>query len=337
MADFISFPRDDSLLSLNQQALQLALADAPYRVAPGYGMRSLKPAEWRAHLAEPDDAGLFDRLLVWEPPRKGFLYVIPVDVSNGIGLDRSVIDVIRVATIREPHEQVAQFVTDQVDPSDLAFVVDAIGRLYKGRDDLPAEVAVECGQGPGMTTQDILFKRIGYPNLYIWQVLDNRDLSKSYTTKLGWWTTRQSRPIIIQELYHALKLAKELGVVVKTVDPHSNVPDFRLNSPLTISELRTFISPGPVWMAEAAEGAFDDCVMSAAIGNFVAGRKEQSYRETIHETRRRLSEESARLDARRQQDKHPITPQTTDITYAELMGQPDLYDSPDWETNPHML
>src|SRR5436190_2079421 len=242
MADFISFPRDDSLLSLNQQALQLALADAPYRVAPGYGMRSLKPAEWRAHLAEPDDA-------------------------------------------------------------------------------------VECGQGPGMTTQDILFKRIGYPNLYIWQVLDNRDLSKSYTTKLGWWTTRQSRPIIIQELYHALK----------TVDPHSNVPDFRLNSPLTISELRTFISPGPVWMAEAAEGAFDDCVMSAAIGNFVAGRKEQSYRETIHETRRRLSEESARLDARRQQDKHPITPQTTDITYAELMGQPDLYDSPDWETNPHML
>src|SRR6266508_1376295 len=177
MADFISFPRADDLLSRNQQTLQMALADAPYRVAPGYGMRALKPAEWKAHLAEPDDAGLFDRLLCWEPPRKGFLYVVPVDVSNGI------------ATIREPNEQVAQFVTDQIDPSDLAFVVDAIGRLYKGRDDLPAEVAIECGQGPGMTTQDVMFKRIGYPNLYVWQVLDNRDLSKSFTTKLGWWTT----------------------------------------------------------------------------------------------------------------------------------------------------
>ncbi len=175
-----------------------------------------------------------------------------------------------------------------------------------------------------MTTQDVMFKRIGYPNLYVWQVLDNRDLSKSFTTKLGWWTTRQSRPIIIQGLHHALK----------TVDPHTGVPDFRLNSPLTIRELRTFISPGPVWMAEAAEGAFDDCVMSAAIGNFVAGRKEQSYRETIHETRRRLSEESARLDARRKQDKHPITPQTTDVTYSALMGQPDPYES-EWETDPH--
>jgi hypothetical protein len=326
MADFISFPRDESLLSLNQQALQLALADAPYRVAPGYGMRSLKPSEWKSLLAEPDDDGLFDRLLVFEPPRKGFLYIVSVDVSNGIGQDRSVIDVIRVATIREPNEQVAQFVTDQIDPSDLAFVVDTVGRLYKGRDDMPAEVAIECGQGPGMTTQDVLFKQIGYPNLYVWQVLDNRALSKSFTTKLGWWTTRQSRPIIIQGLHHALK----------TVDPHTGVPDFRLNSPLTIRELRTFVSPGPVWMAEAAEGAFDDCVMSAAIGNFVAERKQQGYRETIHETRRRLSEESARLTARRQQDKNPVTPQTTDITAAELMGQPDPYES-EWETNPHML
>src|ERR1041384_3926571 len=101
MADFISFPRDDSLLSPDQQQLQMALADAPYRIAPGYGMRSLKPTEWKALLAEPDDAGLFDRLLVWEPPRKGFLYVVSVDVSNGVGQDRSVIDVIRSATVRD--------------------------------------------------------------------------------------------------------------------------------------------------------------------------------------------------------------------------------------------
>jgi hypothetical protein len=322
MADFVSFPRADNLLSPNQQLLDAALAEAPYRVAPGYGMRSLKPADWKALQAEPDDAGLFDRLQVYEPPRKGFLYVVPVDVSSGIGLDRSVIDVIRVATIREPHEQVAQFISDQIDPSDLAYFVDAIGRLYSGRDDLPAEVAVECVPGPGMTTQDTLFKRLGYPNLYIWQVLDSRDPAKAFTTKLGWWTTRQSRPIILQGLHHALK----------TVDPHTGVPDFRLNSPITRQELRTFISPGPVWMAEAAEGAFDDCVMAAAIGLFVAERKQETTRETIHETRRRLSEESARLTERRRQDKHPITAQTTDVTFAELYGLADPYDA-----DPHMI
>lgn len=327
MGDFISFPVDEQLLSSSQQELQLLLADAPYRVAPGYGMRSLKPVEWKQLVADSTDIGLFDRFQVWEPPRpKKHRYVVSVDVSNGIGQDRSVVDVVRVPTIREPAEQVAQLVTDSIDPSDLAYYVDSIGRLYAGNDDLPAIVAIECGQGPGMTTQSVMQKQLGYSNLFVWQTLDNRDLSKSFTTKLGWWTTRQSRPIILQALHHALT----------TTDPHTGVPDCRVNSPHTIAELRTFVSPGPLWMAEAAEGAFDDCVMSLAIGVWVTQTVLVSSRETVHETRRRLSEESERLTARRRQEKSPVTPQTTDVTYAELMGQPDPYES-DWETNPHML
>jgi hypothetical protein len=326
VADFTTFPRSASLLSADQETLRAALADVPYRVTPGYGMRSLKPAEWQELIAAPNDEGLYDRLLVFEPPRRGHRYVVSADVSSGVGLDRSVVDVTRVGTIKEPDEQVAQFCSDHIDPSDLAFVIDPIGRLYKGVDEMPALVAIECN-GLGLSTQDMLQKHIGYSYLYVWQVLDARDLSKSYTQRIGWWTTNRSRPILLETLHHALK----------TVDPHTGMPDYRLNSPLTIAELRTFTSPGPLWMAEAVDGANDDCIMAAAIGLFVAQTLQHTSRETIHESRRRLSEESARLTERRRQEKNPITAQTTDVTYSELMGQPDPYDDPDWETNPHVF
>ncbi len=322
-----SFPRSDSLLSPDQSALMAALTELPYRVSPGYGMRSLKPAEWRSLIALPDDSGMMDKLLVFEPPRsKRHRYVVSADVSNGLGLDRSSIDVIRVPTIREPAEQVAHFLTDSIDAGDLAAYLDAIGRLYSGNDDLPAVVAPE-GNGSGMATINTLQKHIGYPNLYIWQVLDNRDPAKAFTTKVGWWTTVQSRRIIIETLYHALK----------AVDPHTGLPDYRLNSPFTIAELRTFLSLGPIWMGEAAEGAYDDCIMSSAIGIFVAQELAVTGKETIHEARRRLSEESDRLTGERRAQKNPISPQNTDITAAELFGTPDPYEAVDWETNPHVL
>ncbi len=321
-----SFPLSDTLLTTDQSELMAALSELPYRVAPGYGMRSLKPVEWKNLLALPDDSGMLDKLLVFEPPRpRKHRYVVSADISNGLGLDRSSIDVIRVPTIREPAEQVAHFLTDSIDAGDLASYLDAIGRLYAGNDDMPAVIAPE-GNGSGMATINTLQKHLGYPNLYIWRVLDSRDQARSLTTKVGWWTTSQSRRIIIETLYHSLK----------AVDPHTGLPDYRLNSPFTISELRTFLSPGPIWLGEAAEGAFDDCILSSAIGIFVAQELAVVGRETVHETRRRLSEESERMTARRRADKHPVTPQTTDITYSELMGQPDPYES-DWETNPHML
>lgn len=289
-------------------------------------MRSLKPAEWNNLLALPNDEGMMDKLLVFEPPRsKKHRYVVSADISNGVGLDRSSIDVIRVPTIREPAEQVAHFLTDSIDAGDLAAYLDAIGRLYFGNDDLPAVVAPEFN-GSGAATVNTLQKHIGYPNVYVWRTLDNRDQAKSVTSKVGWYTSNQSRRIIIETLYHSLK----------AVDPHTGLPDYRLNSPFTIAELRTFLSLGPIWMGEAAEGAFDDCILSSAIGIFIAQELAVTGKETIHESRRRLSEESARLTDQRRQDKHPTTPQNCDITYSELMGQPDPYGA-DWETNPHVL
>lgn len=295
---------------------QRDLLAAPIRVPPGFGMRVLSREEKAAALLEDAYAGLYDKLLIWEPPRKGFLYVVSVDVSNGRGLDNSVIDVTRVGTIREPDEQVAQFVTCEVEHDELAYFIDPIGRLYQGRDGMPALLAIECN-AMGIGTQAELQKHLGYPNFFIWQTLDHVDPGKAYTHRIGWYTTPRSRPIILGRYYKA----------VKTVDPHTGLPDYRINSPLTQQELQTFVSPTrAIWMAEAAPGAHDDCIMAGAIGVYVAQTLQETFRETVHEARRRLSEESARISEKEKLSGLGISPQTTDISANQLNGIEDDYD-----------
>ena len=314
----LPFPSLDGLTTDQRSALS-----TPFRVVPGYGMRVLRSADRQSLIEASPDGLIYDNLQVWEPPRKGHLYVISVDVSNGMGLDNSVIDVTRVGTLREPDEQVAQFVTSRIEPDDLSYYIDPVGRLYTGRDGLPALVAIECN-GLGLGTQSELQKHLGYPNLFIWQVLDTIHQADAYTRRYGWWTSNRSRPLILGRYYHA----------VKTVDPRTGWPDYRVNSPHTLREWATFVSPGPIWMGEAAEGAHDDCVMAGAIGVHVAATLQESYRETTADARKRLAEESARIDERRKIGQSGLSAQNTDVTYGQLYGVEDLYENVDPHADP---
>lgn len=292
---------------------QRALLAQPLRIPPGFGMRVLS-ADQRIQrmLAITDEPAPTDVLLVWEAPRtKSHRYVVTVDVSSGTGLDDSVVEVTRVGTVREPDEQVAQFVTNTVDTQEIAYYADAIGRLYSGNDGQFALLAVECN-GLGISTQEELIKHVGYPNLFIWQYLDAMP-GKEMTHRYGWWTSPRSRPIMLANYMHALK----------TVDPHTGLPDYRINSPHTIAQLGDLVSPGPLWMAEAADGAKDDCVMAGAIGVQVARTLAATGRETVHDTRRRLSEEVARVEQKQELLGRKISPQTTDVSYDEIMGRDD--------------
>lgn len=294
---------------------QRAILNVPFRIAPGYGMRVLQQAErQKVYDGIGEDPGPRNILQVWEPPRsKSHLYIVTADVSSGVELDNSVIDVTRVGTIREPEEQVAQFVTNTVDETDLAYIIDSIGRLYKGRDDQFAHVGIECN-GLGISTQNELIRHIGYTNLYIWQYLDAVDGSQ-FTKRYGWYTNQRTRPLLLQTYVHA----------IKTVDKHTNQPDYRINSPWTMQELADFISPGPLWMAEHADGANDDCIFAGAIGVFIARTMYETGHETVHDTRRRLSEEMARVEAKQKLTDRGISFQTTDSSYDEMMGR-DAWD-----------
>jgi hypothetical protein len=289
----------------------------PIEIPPGYGFNLIPPERW--HTAAEEDhpdylESLMDKLLLWEVRRKGRTYVISVDVSSGLGLDRSVIDVLRVGTLTEPEEQVAQFVSDSVDPIELAYFIDPIGRFYHDDDDLGALVAVECN-GQGLATQSELQHHCGYDNLYIWQHEDARDPRSRYTKAYGWYTTARTRARMLARYFRA----------VTAVDPRTGLPDYRINSPFTMEEMRDFVSTGAAWEAEASSGAHDDCLMAGAISVEVATQTRLLESEPLSEQRRRLAEEQVRREAMQSETGTRRDFQNSDISEHEVSGRPDPY------------
>ena len=260
-------------LSLRIPSPTSAVAADAYPVPPGYGFRRLTPAQLQALPSLRHSV-----LAIWEYPRpRGRRrYVMSVDVSDGLGLDYSSIDVIRLPTIEEPAEQVAQYVSNTIDPKQLAFVCDAIGRLYPDEDGIEALAAIETNNH-GLSTQDTLQLHLGYSHFYVWEYADAASPDKRYSTKIGWVTSTRTRPLLLASFHDA----------VVNADPITGWPDYVLNSPITRGELRHFITPDTIGNAEAARGQHDDCVMSAAIGYYVAWRLAGGEAEPIAERRRR--------------------------------------------------
>jgi hypothetical protein len=264
-------------------------------------MRSL--ANWQSytnHESQPD----LQMFQLWEAPSPVHQYVLGVDVSDGIGIDRSVIEVLRVGTIGRPAEEVAQYLSRCIDPVDLAYVIDSIGRFYKDGDGFEAMVAVETNNH-GLATQSELDRHLGYSNFYVWQYEDAAPGTNRYTRKVGWYTSRKTRPIMLTHLHRG----------VTTYDEVTDRPDLVINSPYTLEEMRDFQTEGQLWEAEAAVGATDDCVMSLAIAYYVARTLEFEGGETLEEQRRRaafIKAEHARLAAKQGRVDYINTDATVD-------------------------
>lgn len=290
------------------ESLSAAVSKEPLAIPPGYGMLALTPEQRRTAQAMENDEGLFDRLLIWEPPRRGKKYTIGVDVSSGMAQDRSVIDVTRVGDLQEGEEQVAQFVTFNIEPLDLAYIVDPIGRFYQSRtDQQPALLAIELnGFGLGMHSE--IKRHIGYSNLFIWQVEDAVLDQSRYTTRDGWWTTPRSRALALQRYFRGLK----------SVDPITGHPDYKINSPHSIKELADFKSAGALWEGEG--DPYDDCIMAGAISLYIAQTLQSEQREPLSESRRRIHEEQARAERAGMVLKQNMSYLHTDISVEELEG-----------------
>src|SRR5258708_17938974 len=155
----------------------------------GYGRLAIPKERW-CSTDEDRLTSLMDRLLIWEKPRKTERYVISVDVAGGTGQDRSVIEVVRVGTLKESDEEVAQFVTDSIAAVELAYYIDPIGRYYCDGEGQEALVAVEFN-GMGGTTQSELLHHLGYTNLYTCQHQDARDHHARLSRPSCWSTNRR--------------------------------------------------------------------------------------------------------------------------------------------------
>lgn len=253
-----------------------------FPIPPGYGFRRLSQAALKALPSLRSSV-----MAIWEYPRlRGRRrYIIAVDVADGLGQEYSVATVVRQPTIEEPAEEVAQYVSNLVDTKQLAFIVDAMGRLYSDEDQIEAMAAVETNSH-GLATQDNLQLHLGYGHFYTWEYLDVGNPERRYSTKIGWYTSPRSRPILLTSFRDA----------ITTMDPITGLPDYILNSPITRAELRHFITPDILANAEHARGQFDDAIFSSAIGYYVAWRMAGGETEPIAERRRRRSALRAQQD-----------------------------------------
>ena len=185
--------------------------------------------------------------------------------------------------MEEPEEQVAQYVSDDTAPRAFAGILDTLGHLYKWPDGREALAAIECNNH-GLSVQDTLQLHLGYRHFYIWEVLDQADPNKRWTTRMGWLTTPRTRPILLDQFYTG----------VTTLDPLSGFSDCRINSSFTLDEMRDFQTEGALWEAEASRGAHDDCIIAAGIAHYVCWRLQGGETEPLADRRRRRKEEELR-------------------------------------------
>ncbi|MEZ8965502.1 terminase [Vibrio breoganii] len=211
-----------------------------------YDIEPITGKKTRANRPERmDDQGqrsMHNHLLVWELPDEEEEYAIGVDIAEGLEHgDRSSIDVVR----KDTGEQVAHWF-GYIDVELLAYICKHIAVMYNH-----AYVGPERnnhGHAFILKLKDI------YPTRHIYseQYIDRED--EDETVKLGWLTTKHSKPILTESLKPLLK---------------DGVSGIRWIG--TISELNTYVYDKKGSM-NAQEECFDDQVMSYLIAQEMRAR-----------------------------------------------------------------
>lgn len=139
----------------------------------------------------------YGELRIYEHPQERTAYIVCVDPSEGVGLNEAAITVVE----HRSGAVVACWHNDRVKPGELAHAVAQVGRMYntalvvvernawrKGRD------GSGDGEG-GRETLQVLVRDERYPRVY----------REPKTDKLGWATTKQSRPLIFGDLLKGIE------------------------------------------------------------------------------------------------------------------------------------
>jgi hypothetical protein len=172
----------------------------------------------------------------------GDKYVIGADVAEGLEHgDYSSAHVKHLAT----SEMVAHW-HGHIPADEFAEVLAALGWFYNG-----ALIGVE-NNNHGLTTC-VALRGLGYPNIFHSRIVDER--TKRVTNKIGWTTSRKSRPLMLDDLYAALR---DDAIVVRDKE--------------TIAELRTFIRDEN---AKLHGSPYDDRTISLAITEQMAAYSHQ--------------------------------------------------------------
>lgn len=201
-----------------------------------------RPLIFRGYTATDPDRKVF----IWELPKENCQYGFGADTGYGISQDRSVIEMMRKATISENARLVAEFASDQVSASDLAPICQAMGQLYtvpwKGTMRHPKAV-VECNSN-GETCQ-VLLRKMGYSPFHDWVRYSRKKIEPRKAASMGAFTTGWSRAMVLEFF---VKAVRDLFIDI--------------DSPWLIQEMAT-LGQSKTSKLQAEQGGFDDRVMAA--------------------------------------------------------------------------
>lgn len=210
----------DSMLVLRMQKTALEVGHA------------VKLEDDSTHFVNEIEGGL----RIYKPAIKDRLYVVGVDVAEGVpGGDYSTC----IIYDRTSGEEVA-FFRGHIAPDKFGLKLNEWGRMYNG-----ALMVVEINNH-GLTTV-VALKNAIYPNLYF-RPSKFDTLGTSWSDRLGWKTTRVTRPLMIDDLNEALR-----------------DDSLTIHSKEIIDEMVTFIFDSGNNMV-AMNGFHDDGIFAAAIG-----------------------------------------------------------------------
>lgn len=137
---------------------------------------------------------------VWEVPKRHKQYIVFADVAGKVTLKEhqarsltSKADYCAASVVdRESGAEVASYHA-RIDPDLYGHDLARIGRLYND-----ALIAVENTGGYGVATLAVLYRELGYGNLYKRRRLDTKDRRESES--LGWDTSESTRPVMLDTL-----------------------------------------------------------------------------------------------------------------------------------------
>lgn len=212
---------------------------------------------------EREESTAMGKILVYERPQQGCEYAATADTSDGVGGDRTVININRVGRKDGQDVQVLEFAHDRMNAAEVTPVMAALCSWYG-----PAcpswgvpLIAIEQRRKPGDDCQNQLI-RMGFRRHYKFHRLDGKkpDEDERRSTRLGWYTNEWSRPYMMGRLIDAV----ENGW-------------FQLNSPFAIRELKTlkkhFTQSGKSKL-EHMTGMHDDRVFAVGISYVIAHTKD---------------------------------------------------------------
>jgi hypothetical protein len=191
---------------------------------------SVKLADGTEHIVREDDS-----FRIYKPPVLGSFYVVGADCSEGVtGGDYSVAVVID----RASGEEVGMW-RGHIAPDKFAKVLNKIGRQYNN-----ALMVVEA-EAHGNVVLNVL-KQMLYPSLYF-RPSRFDTIGNPWSDKLGWKTTRLTRPILIDEFE---QVTREGGIT--------------LHSKETVDEMTVFVFNDANNMV-CMDSYNDDCIFATAI------------------------------------------------------------------------